>query len=319
MFMGITMSKNLNLFLAIGLVWLGFTAIFFGVQIGSTVVPPISEDALSSLLLAYFPVLAICVFLLLFLTRNRAEFDWESLYRINRDRAVKEVSFAFVYLIMTQVVLGLFFKVGLHFPGPYVYETGKFDLQDLTLWIVVNSVFYIFIPLHWLRRSGFDFGQFMRALEWRRNIWILIAFWAIDFFGPIISGTPFFSLTTEQYVVGVPMSILVNTFGAGLPVVILMHVILIPRLMLIYDSKLPVIATAGLFYAAFSLFDPGVDYSSLTMATLSVTYIVMTQVLVGMGKAAFTVVTGNPFIHFATLHVLSARIPFDTAMYAEMF
>lgn len=89
--------------------------------------------------------------------------------------------------------------------------------------------------------------------------------------------------------------------------------------MLIYDSKLPVIATAGLFYAAFSLFDPGVDYSSLTMATLSVTYIVMTQVLVGMGKAAFTVVTGNPFIHFATLHVLSARIPFDTAMYAEMF
>ena len=319
MFMGITMSKNLNLFLAIGLVWLGFTAIFFGVQIGSTVVPPISEDALSSLLLAYFPVLAICVFLLLFLTRNRAEFDWESLYRINRDRAVKEVSFAFVYLIMTQVGGGLFFKVGLHFPGPYVYETGKFDLQDLTLWIVVNSVFYIFIPLHWLRRSGFDFGQFMRALEWRRNIWILIAFWAIDFFGPIISGTPFFSLTTEQYVVGVPMSILVNTFGAGLPVVILMHVILIPRLMLIYDSKLPVIATAGLFYAAFSLFDPGVDYSSLTMATLSVTYIVMTQVLVGMGKAAFTVVTGNPFIHFATLHVLSARIPFDTAMYAEMF
>ena len=121
--MGVTMSKNLNLFLAIGLVWLGFTAIFFGVQIGSTVVPPISEDALSSLLLAYFPVLAICVFLLLFLTRNRAEFDWESLYRINRDRAVKEVSFAFVYLIMTQVVLGLFFKVGLHFPGPYVYET----------------------------------------------------------------------------------------------------------------------------------------------------------------------------------------------------
>ena len=27
----------------------------------------------------------------------------------------------------------------------------------------------------------------------------------------------------------------------------------------------------------------------------------------------------NPFIHFATLHVLSARVPFDTAMYAEIF
>ena len=45
----------------------------------------------------------------------------------------------------------------------------------------------------------------------------------------------------------------------------------------------------------------------------------MTQVLVGMGKATFTVVTGNPWIHFITLHVLSARNAFDTAMYAEIF
>ena len=115
------------------------------------------------------------------------------------------------------------------------------------------------------------------------------------------------------------MSIAVNTFGAGLPVVILMHVVLIPRLMLMYDSKLTVIAIAGLFYAVFSLFDSGVDYSSVQMTLLSVTYILMTQMLVGMGKATFTVVTGNPFIHFATLHILSARIPFDTAMYAEIF
>jgi hypothetical protein len=45
----------------------------------------------------------------------------------------------------------------------------------------------------------------------------------------------------------------------------------------------------------------------------------MTQTLVGMGKAAFTVVMGNPFIHFIALHVLSARIPFDTKMYIEIF
>ena len=74
-----------------------------------------------------------------------------------------------------------------------------------------------------------------------------------------------------------------------------------------------------MFYAVFGLFDPGVDYSSLNMTILSVSYIVMTQVLVGMGKATFTVVTANPFIHFATLHVLSARVPFDTTMYAEIF
>ena len=313
------MVKALNGARLVGLAWFVSACVFFATQVSSPTVPHIAIDALSSLFLAYFPVLALSVFLLLFLTRNRDAFDWESLYRVDRDRAGQEVVLAFAYLLITQWVLGLYFEVGLHFPGPHVYEAGRFDLQTVLLWALVNSVVYVVIPLVWLCRSGLDLPNFVRALQWRRNIWILIAFWALDFFGPIIGGIDFFSLTTEQYVVGVPLSILANTFGAGLPVVILMHVVLIPRLMLIYDSKLSVIAMAGLFYAVFSLFDPGVDYSSLNMTILSVSYIVMTQVLVGMGKATFTVVTANPFIHFATLHVLSARVPFDTAMYAEIF
>jgi hypothetical protein len=313
------MVKPLNGARLVGLAWFVSACVFFATQVSSPTVPPIAIDALSSLFLAYFPVLALSVFLLLFLTRNRDAFDWESLYRVDRDRAGQEVVLAFAYLLLTQWILGLYFEVGLHFPGPHVYEAGRFDLQNVLLWTLVNSVVYVVIPLVWLCRSGLDLSEFVRTLQWRRNIWILVAFWALDFFGPIIGGVDFFSLTTEQYVVGVPLSILVNTFGAGLPVVILMHVVLIPRLMLIYDSKLSVIAIAGLFYAVFSLFDPGVDYSSLNMTILSVSYIVMTQVLVGMGKATFTVVTANPFIHFATLHVLSARVPFDTAMYAEIF
>ena len=313
------MVKALNGARLVSLLWFVSASVFFATQMSSSTVPPIAIDALSSLFLAYFPVLALSVFLLLFLTRKREAFDWESLYRVDRDLAGQEVILAFAYLLLTQWVLGLYFEVGLHFPGPHIYEAGRFDLQNVLLWALVNSVVYVVVPLVWLCRSGLDLSKFVRTLQWRRNIWILIAFWALDFFGPIIGGVDFFSLTTEQYVVGVPLSILINTFGAGLPVVILMHVVLIPRLMLIYDSKLSVIAMAGLFYAVFSLFDPGVDYSSLNMTILSVSYIVMTQVLVGMGKATFTVVTANPFVHFATLHVLSARVPFDTAMYAEIF
>ena len=45
----------------------------------------------------------------------------------------------------------------------------------------------------------------------------------------------------------------------------------------------------------------------------------MTRTLVGMGKATFTAVTGNPFVHFITLHIISARVPFDTRMYIEIF
>lgn len=313
------MFRQISTLQIIGLAWLVATFVFFAMQMDSSAVPPIAEDALSSLFLAYFPVLALCVFLLLYLTRSRDAFDWETLYQVNKDKAGTQVLAAFAYLLVTQLILGLHFDVGLHFPGPQVYESGDFAYQHVALWMLVNSVVYVVVPLLWLRRTGLNIAEFTRALEWRRNIWILIAFWALDFFGPIIGGVPFFSLTAEQYAIGIPTSILVNTFGAGLPVVILMHVVLIPRLMLIYKSKLVVISIAGLFYAVFSLFDPGVDYSSLDMSILSVAYILMTQLLVGMGKATFTVVTANPFIHFATLHVLSARVPFDTAMYAEIF
>ena len=60
--------------------------------------------------------LALCVFLLLYLTRSRDGFDWETLYALNRAKAGIEVLAAFVYLLVTQLVLGLFFDVGLHFP-----------------------------------------------------------------------------------------------------------------------------------------------------------------------------------------------------------
>ena len=85
------------------------------------------------------------------------------------------------------------------------------------------------------------------------------------------------------------------------------------------SNKLTTIALAGLFYATFSLFDQGVSYNSAGAGFQSVMYIFMTQLLVGMGKATFTVVTGNPIVHFITLHVVSARIPLDTKMYAEIF
>jgi hypothetical protein len=84
-------------------------------------------------------------------------------------------------------------------------------------------------------------------------------------------------------------------------------------------NKLTTISLAGVFYAIFSLFDQGVAYHSAGVGFMSVMYIFMTQILVGMGKATFTVVTGNPLVHFITLHIVSARIPLDTKMYAEIF
>ena len=312
------MYNSRLLLFSVATLWLLVALGFFSLDSTLDSRPPITEGALASLLTMYLPVLSLSVFLLLFLTRKRSPIEWARDFHVDVTRARSQLWLVCVYLLITQIGLGYFWNTGLHFPGPEVYERSTHHWQDVVSWMLLNGVFYIAIPIYWLRRTGLRVADLLRSLEWRQNAWIIIAYWSLDFFGPIIGGVNFFSLSEQQYVTGVPTSIAANTIGAGMPVVLLMHVILIPRLMVLFDSKLTVILLAGFFYAVFSLFDPGVDYSSVEAGALSVTYIIMTQVLVGMGKATFTVVTGNPLIHFITLHVLSARIPFDTEMYSNL-
>jgi len=312
-------ERSGQLLFGLSFAWVVAVSVFVAVDSRVAARPPIAAEGLLSLLTVYLPVLALCVFLLLFLTRRRDPFPWTERFCVDNQTAGKEALWIFVYLLTTQLFLGFVFKTGLHFPGPDIYQRADHRQSEVITWMLLNGVIYVALPLFWLNRVGFRFKSLFYPWPWHRNLWIIVAYWALDFFGPIIGGVDFFSLSTAEYVVGVPTSVVANTIGAGLPVMLLMHVVLIPRLMLLFDRKLTVIAVAGFFYAIFSLFDPGADYGSLEMGTLSVTYIIMTQVLVGMGKATFTVVTGNPWIHFITLHVLSARIPFDTAMYAEIF
>jgi len=284
-------------------------------------VSPIAEDGLTSLVTIYMPVLILAVFLLLYLTRKREAVNWTNLYAVKKSSAKKEAWLSVVYLLVTQLILGLGFNMGLHFPGTDIYSSGSHSQTDVLVWVITYSIIYTVLPLYWLSKQGFSLKKLFGSFEWIRDLWIIIAYWAIDFFGPILVGSANFfgDISTSQYAQGVPLGILVNSLGAGLPVVVMMHMIFIPRVAVLIDNKLTVILLGGLFYSVFSLFDQGVDYSNLSSGLTSFTYIVMTQTLVGMGKATFTVVTGNPFVHFITLHVISARVPFDTRMYIEIF
>lgn len=301
--------------------WLIATISYFQFVAMGYALSPIAVDGLKSLLTFYIPVLVLTVFLLLYLTRKRPPVKWDELYAVNKTTAKKEAWLSVGYLLLTQVILGLSFNMGLHFPGTDIYSTGSHSQTDVWIWAVTYMITYTVLPLLWLRRRGFSLRKLFSSLQWIRDLWIIVAYWALDFFGPILAGATDFigGITASQYAQGVPLGIFFNALGAGLPVVVMMHMIFIPRVALLVKNKLTVIVLGGLFYSVFSIFDQGVDYSTLAIGLTSFTYVVMTQTLVGMGKATFTVVTGNPFIHFITLHVVSARVPFDTRMYIEIF
>lgn len=315
-----TLFKDQVLLICIG-AWAAITASYFIFVAADYAVSPIAENGLDSLLTIYLPVLIFTVFLLLYLTRNREQVAWTKVFNVDKSKAKKEALLTVGYLLLTQLILGIGFNIGLHFPGTDIYSLGSHSQTDVWIWALTYTLIYTILPILWLWKKGLSFGKLFASFNWLRDGWIIVAYWALDFFGPIISGGANFlgGISAAQYAQGIPWGIFINSLGAGLPVLIMMHIIFIPRIAVIFENKLTVIFLGGLFYSLFSLFDQGVDYSSLSIGLTSFTYIIMTQTLVGMGKATFTVVTGNPFIHFISLHVISARVPFDTRMYIEIF
>lgn len=314
-------KTNRSAILLFSILWIIATSSYFLFVSMGFALSPIAKDGLISLLTIYIPVLFLSVFLLIYLTRKREGVDWVKLYSVDKESAKKEAWLCLIYLIITQLILGLGFNLGLHFPGTDIYLSGSHSQKDVLIWVITYTFIYTIIPLLWLQTKGFSIGKLFTSFKWKRDLWIIVSYWALDFFGPIITGSADFigGISVSQYAIGVPIGILVNSLGAGLPVVVMMHMIFIPRIAVMFKHKITVILIGGLFYSVFSLFDQGVDYSNLSIGLTSFTYIIMTQTLVGMGKATFTVVTGNPFIHFISLHVISARVPFDTRMYIEIF
>lgn len=279
--------------------------------------PAIATKGLSEVWFFYLPILIFTLIIIFAVTRKREKPDWDH-FAVNRKTAKRDVAIAIVYLLAVQSILGIAANTGLHFPGPEVYNSNTHGRTDVLRWVILQSFFFVICPWLWLRSQGFSISKMIHGIRFQRDIWIMLFFWAGEFFSTIFV-TDFLQVSAEQYWYAIPIGIVVNTLGAGLPVLIMIHVIIIPRLSLLFQNQLLVIVIAGFVYALFSLFDPGVNYSSTSLGVLSVSFVIATQTLIGMGKASFTVRTGNPFIHLTSYHILGARVAFDTGMYAEIF
>jgi hypothetical protein len=94
---------------------------------------------------AYLPVLALCVFLLLFLTRTAFAHRMGAATSMSTSSRARDPELWLVcaYLLITQIGLGFFWNTGLHFPGPEVYERNTHHWHDVVRWMLLNGVFYI--------------------------------------------------------------------------------------------------------------------------------------------------------------------------------
>ncbi|MBG6165476.1 hypothetical protein IWQ54_005166 [Labrenzia sp. EL_195] len=297
--------------------WLAMLATFIWANGSTGLTPPIAAEGLRDVWQFYLPLMVFTLATVFYFTRNRTRPTWQG-FAVARHSMTRDLAFALAYLVAGHLILGAVFNTGLHFPGPDVFENGSHDHQEVIRWAALQVTVFVLLPYIWLRRRGFSFRKLITGIDWKRDIWLMIAFWAGEFLS-VAFISDFFDVAPADYSYAIPFGIIANTIGAGLPVLVMIHLIILPRLSLLLDNQLLVIMLGGLVYAMFSLFDPGTSYSSATNGWVSVSYIFLTQTLIGMGKAVFTVRTGNPFIHFTSYHILGARVAFDTSMYADIF
>ena len=150
--MNITKYLKDRTFLSALTLWIIATSSYFHFVSLGYALSPIAVDGLKSLLTFYIPVLVLTVFLLLYLTRKRPPVKWDELYAVNKKTAKKEAWLSVGYLLLTQVILGFSFNMGLHFPGTDIYSTGSHSQTDVWIWAVTYMMTYTVLPLLWLRR-----------------------------------------------------------------------------------------------------------------------------------------------------------------------
>ena len=133
--------KDQVLLICIG-AWVLITSSYFVFVAAGYAVSPIAENGLDSLLTIYLPVLILTVFLLLYLTRNREQVAWSKVFNVDKSKAKKEAWLTVGYLLLTQLILGLGFNMGLHFPGTDVYSSGSHSQVDVWTWALTYTFIY---------------------------------------------------------------------------------------------------------------------------------------------------------------------------------
>ena len=146
-------------------IWTAATLSYFIFVSMDFPLPPIAENGLTSLLTMYIPVLILTVFLLLYLTGKRQAVAWTELYAVDKMTAKKESWYAAVYLLLTQLILGFGFNMGLHFPGTDVYSSGSHSQSDVWAWVISYIAIYSILPMMWLHQKGFSLKKLFASFN----------------------------------------------------------------------------------------------------------------------------------------------------------
>jgi hypothetical protein len=210
-------------------------------------------------------------------------------------------------------------RLGLHLAGSMFGLSNSVSPREVWIWSLYNFIFYAAIPYWIFRRRGYSTEDLCLKSNNRLNdAMVILVVLAVGLVVDLPM-SPIWRLNLRQMATGAALAFFFSFIGTGLPVMIFLTSILVPRFQKSTGSTAATLVLSGFAYAAMHLSEYWTRYDSPAHALLSVIFIVLLFGGPGMVKAYLTLRTGNAWVHFWGYHVIWPHMTGDATLFAKIF
>jgi hypothetical protein len=278
-------------------------------------IPMVGQVIAATIVLGFVLLEMVVVY---FLTRRRAIPDMAS--RAPAESvALRELLLLWLYGAVVMVagrVIGvrLFGEgIGLHLNGSLFGATRIQTPREVWTWALYNFVLLAAVPYVVFRARGYSREALnLKSANVRNDTLVIVVVLAIGS-ALDLAGGGLLKMSGHQILAGVVLSFVVHLLGTGLPVMVFIYAIMMPRYMKLTGSVATATILGGVSYAAVHLFEYWTVYDSASHSMLSVIFILLTFVPPGLMKSYLTLRTGNAWVHLWAYHAIDPHVTADTS------
>jgi hypothetical protein len=270
--------------------------------------------------LVFFIFLAV----IYWLTRRRAIPDMAQ-RAPDRARAGRETLLMWTYGVMVlgagQIAGSKLFGegIGLHLNGSLFGATRLQTPYEVWFWAAYNFLFYAAVPYLVFRVSGYSREALnLKSINPRNDVLVIVVVLAMESALELGLGGAA-KLSGHQLMMGATLSFVVHLLGTGLPIMIFIYSILMPRYAKLTGSVTTTVLLGAASYAALHVTEYWTVYDSASHAALSVIFAFLTFFWPGLIKSFLTVRTGNAWVHLWAYHAIAPHVVSDTGNIVKFF
>lgn len=209
--------------------------------------------------------------------------------------------------------------IGLHLNGSLFGPTRIQSPQEVWTWALYNLGLFAIVPYIVFRARGYSREALnLKSANPRNDALVIVVILALGAALDLAAGR-LLTFSPHQILEGGVLSFVVQLLGTGLPVMVFIYAILMPRYMKLTGSAAATTLLGGVSYAALHVFEYWTVYDSLPHSVLSLIFVSLVFVPPGLMKSFLTLRTGNAWVHLWAFHAISPHVTADTPLIIRDF